>query len=132
MTLVGQKTYSVEEIRKTYSKAYAPWTEEEDKLLKSAYEEFTKLNQPEESFILEYAKKFGRKHGGIRSRIVKLSNGEITYKQGFSSSKNPQPITKTHHPEFTSTPRDGHPLFREFILAARKYHESKAPGKDAR
>jgi CTP synthase len=36
------------------------------------------------------------------------------------------------HPEFTSTPRDGHPLFREFILAARKYHESKAAGKGAR
>jgi len=81
MTLVGQKAYSVEEIRKTYTKAYAPWTEEEDKLLKSAYEEFVKLNKPEESFILEYAQKFGRKPGGIRSRIAKLLNGEITYKQ---------------------------------------------------
>lgn len=29
------------------------------------------------------------------------------------------------HPEFTSTPRDGHPLFREFVLAARKHHQSK-------
>ena len=27
------------------------------------------------------------------------------------------------HPEFTSTPRDGHPLFKQFILAARDYHE---------
>ena len=27
------------------------------------------------------------------------------------------------HPEFTSTPRDGHPLFKQFILAARTYHE---------
>jgi CTP synthase len=26
------------------------------------------------------------------------------------------------HPEFTSTPRDGHPLFKQFILAARDYH----------
>jgi len=26
------------------------------------------------------------------------------------------------HPEFTSTPRDGHPLFTDFILAARKTH----------
>lgn len=26
------------------------------------------------------------------------------------------------HPEFTSTPRDGHPLFKDFILAARKAH----------
>lgn len=29
------------------------------------------------------------------------------------------------HPEFTSTPRDGHPLFEKFILAARQYHETK-------
>ena len=28
------------------------------------------------------------------------------------------------HPEFTSTPRDGHPLFRGFIEAATAYHES--------
>lgn len=29
------------------------------------------------------------------------------------------------HPEFTSTPRDGHPLFIHFIRAAKKYHEQK-------
>lgn len=29
------------------------------------------------------------------------------------------------HPEFTSTPRDGHPLFIHFVLAAKKYHEEK-------
>lgn len=29
------------------------------------------------------------------------------------------------HPEFTSTPRDGHPLFKSFILAARKHHLNK-------
>jgi|SRR5579885_1154772 CTP synthase len=29
------------------------------------------------------------------------------------------------HPEFTSTPRDGHPLFSGFIRAANAYHESK-------
>ncbi len=28
------------------------------------------------------------------------------------------------HPEFTSTPRDGHPLFTGFVAAARKYRES--------
>ena len=27
------------------------------------------------------------------------------------------------HPEFTSTPRDGHPLFQSFIKAAIKYHD---------
>ena len=30
------------------------------------------------------------------------------------------------HPEFTSTPRDGHPLFKQFVIAARHYHQSKA------
>ncbi|HCK75934.1 MAG TPA: CTP synthetase [Gammaproteobacteria bacterium] len=29
------------------------------------------------------------------------------------------------HPEFNSTPRDGHPLFAEFIAAARKRHDSE-------
>ncbi|WP_419420864.1 CTP synthase [Legionella sp. D16C41] len=29
------------------------------------------------------------------------------------------------HPEFTSTPRDGHPLFKEFVTATRSYHEQK-------
>ncbi|MXP67752.1 glutamine hydrolyzing CTP synthase [Pantoea sp. Aalb] len=27
------------------------------------------------------------------------------------------------HPEFTSTPRDGHPLFTDFIKAAQEYHQ---------
>ncbi len=29
------------------------------------------------------------------------------------------------HPEFTSTPRVSHPLFKEFVLAAREYHQQK-------
>ena len=31
------------------------------------------------------------------------------------------------HPEFTSNPRDGHPLFSGFIKAANKFHESRHP-----
>ena len=31
------------------------------------------------------------------------------------------------HPEFTSTPRDGHPLFSGFIQAARKHNEEQQP-----
>jgi len=30
------------------------------------------------------------------------------------------------HPEFTSTPRDGHPLFSGFIEAAIQYSEQEA------
>lgn len=29
------------------------------------------------------------------------------------------------HPEFSSTPRDEHPLFKDFILASRKFHKQK-------
>ncbi len=31
------------------------------------------------------------------------------------------------HPEFTSTPRDGHPLFTSYIQAALQYHKNKQP-----
>jgi CTP synthase len=31
------------------------------------------------------------------------------------------------HPEFTSNPRDGHPLFTGFIQAARSYAEHQLP-----
>ena len=32
------------------------------------------------------------------------------------------------HPEFTSTPRAGHPLFKAFVSAALKYRAAKRPG----
>jgi CTP synthase len=31
------------------------------------------------------------------------------------------------HPEFTSTPRYGHPLFSGFVNAAREFHSDRAP-----
>ena len=34
-------------------------------------------------------------------------------------------IATQFHPEFTSTPRDGHPLFTGFIKAARAYAHSQ-------
>lgn len=33
------------------------------------------------------------------------------------------------HPEFTSTPRDSHPLFQSFVLAAREFHSGKSSCK---
>jgi CTP synthase len=36
-------------------------------------------------------------------------------------------LASQFHPEFTSNPRDGHPLFLGFITAARKHHEGKLP-----
>ena len=36
-------------------------------------------------------------------------------------------IATQFHPEFTSTPRDGHPLFTGFVRAARSYRSSQLP-----
>ncbi len=36
-------------------------------------------------------------------------------------------LASQFHPEFTSNPRDGHPLFKGFIDAARKYREGDLP-----
>ena len=36
-------------------------------------------------------------------------------------------IASQFHPEFTSNPRDGHPLFTGFIAAARLYHNGEMP-----
>lgn len=36
-------------------------------------------------------------------------------------------LASQFHPEFTSNPRDGHPLFSGFITAARQHHEGMLP-----
>lgn len=36
-------------------------------------------------------------------------------------------LASQFHPEFTSNPRDGHPLFKGFVTAARVRRESSAP-----
>ena len=36
-------------------------------------------------------------------------------------------VASQFHPEFTSNPRDGHPLFKGFILAARKHARGELP-----
>jgi CTP synthase len=33
------------------------------------------------------------------------------------------------HPEFTSTPRDGHPLFKSFVEAARAHQQAHQPAR---
>jgi CTP synthase len=38
-------------------------------------------------------------------------------------------VASQFHPEFTSTPRDGHPLFTGFIRAAGKYRAALQPGR---
>jgi len=36
-------------------------------------------------------------------------------------------VASQFHPEFTSNPRDGHPLFKSFIAAARRHSEGSLP-----
>jgi CTP synthase len=36
-------------------------------------------------------------------------------------------LASQFHPEFTSNPRDGHPLFSGFVSAARQHHEGELP-----
>jgi len=36
-------------------------------------------------------------------------------------------LASQFHPEFTSNPRDGHPLFKSYIAAVRKCSESELP-----
>ena len=38
-------------------------------------------------------------------------------------------VASQFHPEFTSTPRDGHPLFTGFVRAARDYRAALQPGR---
>ncbi|RJQ27992.1 WYL domain-containing protein [Candidatus Parcubacteria bacterium] len=95
---MSDKTYSVDEIRKTYKKAYAPWLEEEDNLLKNVYLEFVATRfagRVEEEFIDLYAKKLERKPSAIRARIAKLFNIDlpVVYKieeKNKSEDKKPQ------------------------------------------
>jgi CTP synthase len=38
-------------------------------------------------------------------------------------------VASQFHPEFTSTPRDGHPLFTGFVRAAREYRAAQRAGR---
>jgi CTP synthase len=41
--------------------------------------------------------------------------------------RHPWFLASQFHPEFTSNPRDGHPLFSGFIMAARLHHDGSLP-----
>ncbi len=58
------KAYSVEEIRRSYPKAYVKWSKDEDDRLKNEY--------MQGKDILELANTFQREVGAIRSRLQKM------------------------------------------------------------
>ncbi len=67
-----QKGRNLEELRKTHPKAFARWTEDEDKDLLVEYEKF--LQDPGrdfEMFLQGVGSQFGRKPNGIRGRLAK-------------------------------------------------------------
>ena len=59
-----EKSYSVDEKRKTHRNAYQPWTDEDDNQLELLY--------CQGKSITELTELFGRNSGAIRSRIKKL------------------------------------------------------------
>jgi hypothetical protein len=61
-------SYSIDEMRERYPRAYEKWVKEEDESLRN---EFKKGRS-----VTELAEVFGRKPGAIRSRLIK--NGLIT------------------------------------------------------
>lgn len=56
-----------------------------------------------------------------------FSNEDLVEMVELPVSEHPWFVACQFHPEFTSTPRDGHPLFTGFIAAARAYHANEAP-----
>lgn len=58
------KAYSVKQVRRNYPKAYAKWTEDEDRRLEKRY--------TQGKIIRELADILQRKPGAIRSRLRKL------------------------------------------------------------
>ena len=61
---IENKSYSVDEIRKSHSRAYGKWEAEDDKNLISGFNDGKDVE--------ELAEMFGRREGAIRSRLTKL------------------------------------------------------------
>jgi hypothetical protein len=60
----SEKAYDVEAIRRQHQYAYAPWSAEDDRFLRSRFREGATID--------DLAGEFGRQPGGIRSRLRKL------------------------------------------------------------
>jgi hypothetical protein len=67
-----QKTYEVQAIRQEYSQAYAAWTAQDDEY---------RARFTEGASISDLAEEFGRKPGGIKSRLSKLGLDSLGTKE---------------------------------------------------
>ena len=54
--------------------------------------------------------------------IISGRSGDDSLVEMIELADHPWFLACQFHPEFTSTPRDSHPLFKQFVLAARKHH----------
>jgi CTP synthase len=59
--------------------------------------------------------------------IAGYSNEGLVEMVELPARLHPWFIACQFHPEFLSTPREGHPLFSGFVAAAREYHSHEAP-----
>ncbi|MFC7780757.1 CTP synthase [Legionella taurinensis] len=57
--------------------------------------------------------------------VISGRSGDKLLVEMIELPNHPWFIACQFHPEFTSTPRDGHPLFKQFVLAGRNYHQEK-------
>ncbi|ETO93354.1 CTP synthase [Legionella oakridgensis] len=57
--------------------------------------------------------------------IISGRSGDENLVEMIELADHPWFLACQFHPEFTSTPRDSHPLFKSFVLAARDYHQKK-------
>ena len=59
--------------------------------------------------------------------VVTGVNPELKLAEIMEIPDHPWFIAVQFHPEFTSTPRDGHPLFQGFVRAARQHRTLSLP-----
>lgn len=60
--------------------------------------------------------------------VVSCTSTEKKLVEMVELKDHPWYVACQFHPEFTSTPRDGHPLFSAFVNAAKDCHENKISG----
>ena len=57
--------------------------------------------------------------------VISGRSGDNSLVEMIELVEHPWFLACQFHPEFKSTPRDGHPLFKSFVLASREYHQKK-------
>jgi CTP synthase len=75
----------------------------------------------------EFNNRYMEQYRGAGMRFSGLSPDGLVEIVELPRQKHPWFLATQFHPEFTSTPRDGHPLFTGFIRAARAYRAAQLP-----